>query len=178
MNKSERRVQSKTATFRIDEALLNALQHEADMKQISLNTLANQLFREYIEWYANAPKAGYVTLRKSLVNLMFDRLTDDEIIELAKETAKETRDIVTLMTSEYTLESALNVIEHKVRISGFTYRRQVSGDQYTYIIHHDMNRKWSLYYAGLFKAEFEQLGKTDSEFTVSDKSLIFKVRVD
>lgn len=109
----QNRVESKTASFRIDNNLLDFLQQEAAL-QVSLNTLANQIFREYIEWYANAPKAGYVTVRRSLIEQMLNNSTEEQILEYAKMTAKESRDINLILTSEYTLSSALKVMEHKL----------------------------------------------------------------
>ena len=174
---STRRVESKTASFRIDLGLLDELQQEAELKQVSLNTLANQIFKEYVEWYASAPKAGYVTVRKSLIVRMLNDLTEDEILDYARTTAKDSRDINLLLTGEYTLQSVLRVIEHKVRISGYRYRRELKDDSQNYIIQHDLGRKWSLYLGALFKSEFEEVGLKNTEFEILDNILVFKIRM-
>src|SRR5919197_3491438 len=97
---STKRPESKTASFRIDTGLLDDLEQVANLKQISLNTLANQIFREYIEWYASAPKSGYVTVRKSLLVEMLNEMTEEKILEYAKVTAKDSRDINLLLAGE------------------------------------------------------------------------------
>jgi hypothetical protein len=171
-----KRSESKTASFRIDSALLDLLQQQAEIKEVSLNTLANQIFREYIEWYANAPKAGYVMVRKSLLSEILNNTTEEKILEYAHITAKESRDINLLLTSEYTMASALKVIEHKIRISGYNYRRELKGDVQTYVIQHELGRKWSLYLGALFKAEFEEVGYKDVEFEILDNILVFKIK--
>ena len=175
---STKRPESKTASFRIDTGLLDDLEQEANLKQISLNTLANQIFREYIEWYASAPKSGYVTVRKSLLVEMLNEMTEEKILEYAKITAKDSRDINYLFTGEYTLHSALKVIEHKIRISGYRYRRELKNDIQTYVIQHDLGRKWSLYLGALFKSEFDEVGHRDAEFEISDNALVFRVKMD
>lgn len=171
-----RNARNQTASFRIDGEILEELQQEADLKQVSLNTLANQIFREYVEWYASAPKAGYVTVRRSLVVQMLNDMTEEQILNYAKITSKDSRDINLLLTGEYTLSSALKVIEHKIRISGYRYRRELKGEMQNYIIQHDLGRKWSIYLGALFKEEFEEVGHKDTEFEILDNILIFRIR--
>jgi hypothetical protein len=154
------------------------MQNEANSKQVSLNTLANQIFREYVEWYASVPKAGYVTIRRSLLVEMLNEMTEEKILEYAKVTAKDSRDINLLLAGEYTLTSVLKVIEHKIRISGYKYRRELKGDTQTFIIQHDLGRKWSLYLGALFKAEFEEVGNRDTEFEISENSLVFRIKMN
>jgi hypothetical protein len=165
---------TKTASFRIDSSLLDALSQDSNNKQISLNTLVNQILREYIEWYANAPKVGYLVVRKTLMSAMLEKFNEDQIRQLAKITAKQSREINLLFTSEYTIESTLKVIEYKMRLSGYVYRKDVHGDQYVYTIEHGMGPKWSLYLAELFAAEFEEVHRK-AEFEKLDNLLAFKV---
>jgi hypothetical protein len=167
--------QTKTASFRIDGSLLDALADDSNGKQISLNTLVNQILREYIEWYANAPKVGYMIVRKSLMSAMLEKFSEDQIRQLAKLTAKQSREINLLFTSEYNIESALKVIEYKMRMSGYVYRKDVHDDNYFYVIEHGLGPKWSLYLAELFAAEFEEVHRK-AEFEKLDNLLAFKVR--
>ena len=168
--------QSKPASFRIDLNLMDRLQQEADLKQISLNTLANQIFKEYVEWYASAPKASYVPVRRSLIVRMLNDLSEEEILDYAKTTAKDSRNINLLLTGKYTLESVLRVIEHKVRISGYQYRRELNDDGKNYVIQHDLGLKWSLYLGALFKAEFEEVGLKNAEFETLENILVFRIK--
>jgi hypothetical protein len=165
---------TKTASFRINESLLDALLEDSNTRQISLNTLVNQILREYIEWYANAPKVGYLVVRKSLISAMLEKFNEDQIRKLAKLTAKQSREINLLFTSEYTLESALKVIEYKMRLSGYVYRKDVNDNQFLYTIEHGMGPKWSLYLAELFAAEFKEVNH-QAEFEKLDNLLAFKV---
>jgi hypothetical protein len=130
-----------------------------------------------VEWYASAPKAGYVTVRRSLIVQMLADMTEEQVLEYARITAKDSRDINLLLTGEYTLSSALKVIEHKIRISGYRYRRELKGDMQSYIIQHDLGRKWSLYLGALFRAEFEEVGHRDTEFEILENILIFRIRM-
>ena len=167
---------TKTASFRIDGSLLDALQTDADAKQISLNTLVNQILREHIEWYANAPKVGYLIVRKSLMSAMLEKFNEDQIRQLAKVTAKQSREINLLFASEYNIESALKVIEYKMRMSGYVYRKDSHDGYHFYVVEHGMGPKWSLYLAELFALEFQEVHR-EAEFEKLDNLLAFKVRV-
>ena len=165
---------TKTASFRIDDSVLNALTTESEGKQVSLNTLVNQVLREYVEWYANAPKVGYMIVRKSLISAMLEKFTEEQIRQLAKITAKQSREINLLFATEYNIDSALKVIEYKMRMSGYVYRKEVHDKEYTYIVEHGMGPKWSLYLAELFAAEFQEV-KHEATFEKLDNLLAFKV---
>ncbi len=167
---------TRTASFRIENSLLSALGAESEAKQVSLNTLVNQVLREYIEWYANAPKVGYMIVRKSLISTMLEKFNDDQIRQLAKITAKQSREINLLFASEYNIDSALKVIEYKMRMSGYVYRKEVRDNEAAYIIEHGLGPKWSLYLAELFAAEFQEV-KHEAEFEKLDNLLAFKVSI-
>jgi hypothetical protein len=108
------------------------------------------------------------------MSAMLEKFNEDQISRLAKLTAKQSREINLLFTSEYTIESALKVIEYKLRLSGYVYRKDVSDDQYLYTIEHGMGPKWSLYLAELFAAEFQDVNRK-AEFEKLDNLLAFKV---
>jgi hypothetical protein len=169
------RKSTKTASFRIDDSLLEALLVESESKQISLNTLVNQVLREYIDWYANAPKVGYMIVRKSLMSAMLEEFNEDDIRQLARITSKQSREINLLFASEYNIDTALKVIEYKMRMSGYVYRKEIRDNQYVYVIEHGMGPKWSLYLAELFAAEFQEV-KHQAEFERLDQVIAFKVR--
>ncbi|MFZ1077783.1 MAG: hypothetical protein WAN47_10185 [Nitrosotalea sp.] len=78
-----------SVTFRIDSNELKQLKKEADHKEISLNTLAGQIFRQHIDWHSNAPKAGFVSVTKGLISGMLNKISDEEILKLAEYTAKK-----------------------------------------------------------------------------------------
>ena len=162
--------------MRIEDSLLDSLTEDSNSKQISLNTLVNQILREYIEWYANAPKVGYMIVRKSLISAVLEKFNEEQVRQLAKLTAKQSREINLLFTSEYSIDSALKVIEYKMRMSGYIYRKEIRDNYHVYIIEHGMGPKWSLYLAELFAAEFQEVER-QAEFEKLDNMLAFKVHV-
>ena len=166
--------QSESITFRLDSNILNKLHHEADQKDISVNTLVSHIIRRHIDWHSNAAKAGFVTVRKGLLSNLINRLPQKEISTIAEYIAKnETKDFVLLLRNEYNIESSLDVIETWIKISGYPYRHEVKYTQHSYVIQHDMGKNWSLYMAELYRFLFEEFGLQRVEFDLNHNTLDF-----
>jgi hypothetical protein len=171
--------QSESITFRLDNTILNKLHHEAEQKDISVNTLVGHIIRGHIDWHSNAAKAGFVTVRKGLLSNLINRLPENEISSIAEYIAKnETKDFVLLLRNEYNIGSALDVIETWIKISGYPYRHEVNYARHTYVIQHDMGKNWSLYMAELYRFLFEEFGLKKVEFDLNHNSLDFIVDTD
>jgi predicted DNA-binding ribbon-helix-helix protein len=171
--------QSESITFRLDNTILNKLHREAEQKDISVNTLVSHIIRSHIDWHSNAAKAGFVTVRRGLLSKLINRLPEKEISSIAEYIAKtETKDFVLLLRNEYNIESALDVIEMWIKISGYPYRHDVNYNLHSYVIQHDMGKNWSLYLAELYRFLFEEFGLKRVEFDLNDNSLDFIVNTE
>ena len=168
--------QSESITFRLDNTILNKLHYEAEQKDISVNTLVGHIIRRHIDWHSNAAKAGFVTVRRGLLIDLINRLPGKEISSIAEYIAKnETKDFVLLLRNEYNIESALDVIETWIKISGYPYRHEVNYTRHSYVIQHDMGKNWSLYLAELYRFLFEEFGLKKVQFDLNHNSLDFIV---
>jgi hypothetical protein len=168
--------QSESITLRLDSIILNKLQREAEQKDTSVNALVSHVVRRHIDWHSNAAKAGFVTVRRGLLIDLINRLPDKEISSIAEYIAKkETKDFVLLLRNEYNIESALDVIETWIKISGHPYRHDVNYTRHSYVIQHDMGRNWSLYMAEQYRFLFEEFGLKRVEFDINDNTLDFVV---
>jgi hypothetical protein len=168
--------QSESITFRLDNTILNKLHYEAEQKDISVNTLVSHIIRRHIDWHSNAAKAGFVTVRRGLLSNLINRLPEKEISSIAEYIAKnETKDFVLLLRNEYNIESALDVIETWIKISGYPYTHEVNYTRHSYVIQHDMGKNWSLYITELYRFLFEEFGLKKVEFDLSHNSLHFIV---
>jgi hypothetical protein len=166
-------------TFRLDNTILNKLHHEAEQKDISVNTLVSHIIRRHIDWHSNAAKAGFVTVRRRLLSNLINRLPEKEISSIAEYIAKnETKDFVLLLRNEYKIESALDVIETWIKISGYPYRHEVNYTRHSYVIQHDIGKNWSLYLAEVYRFLFEEFGLKKVEFDLNHNSLDFIVDIE
>jgi hypothetical protein len=115
--------------------------------QTSLNTLANQIFKQHIDWHSEASKAGYVPLLKPVISKLLDRLSEEDVIRVAEEVSKDIfKDVMLLKRDENDLVSTLNHIESWIKMSGFPYKVELDEDKevYSYVLQHDMGKKFSL----------------------------------
>ena len=100
---------------------------------------------------------------------LINRLTEKEISSIAEYIAKnETKDFVLLLRNKYNIESALDVIETWIKISGHPYRHEVNYAQHSYVIQHDMGRNWERFL-------FEEFGLKRVNFDINDNTLDFVV---
>lgn len=178
MEKNEAKHQehhSESITFRLDNILLNKLSREAEQNDISVNTLVSHIIRMHFDWHSNAAKAGFVTVRRGLLSNLISRLSEKEIIPIAEYIAKnETKDFVLLLRNEYGIESALDVIETWIKISGYPYRHEVNYTRHSYMIQHDMGKNWSIYMSELYRFLFEEFGLKRVEFDLNNNSFGFQ----
>jgi uncharacterized FlaG/YvyC family protein len=167
---------SESVTFRFDSRILERLKSEAGEKQISLNTLVNQIAAQHLDWHTHASKAGFVTVRKAKIEKMLEEIPEEKIVKIAEYVAKtESRDFIMMLRNEYSITSGLDVIETWMKIAGYSYRHETDGSVHSYVIHHDMGKKWSLYLREQYRFLFEDFGLQRVDFTISESTLSFRV---
>jgi hypothetical protein len=178
--KKTRKEGSKTATFRINSEVLEYLNEESQQKRTSLNTLVSQILLSHAEFHTFASRAGMVSIPKTLLMRLMERLSPKEVIELSEYIAmNELKDTVLLMKTHYDEASLLQFIESWARAGGYPYRYHVKDDDghsrtTSFVIQHDMGERWSLFFVELFKFAFEQMGTTIS-FQHTPNTITFEV---
>jgi hypothetical protein len=176
---------SETTTFRFDYETLKSLREEAKQKDISTNTLLNQIVKEHLKWHANASNAGFIAVRRLLITNLINYLSEQDIICVAENVAKNTnKDSILLLEKEYTMKSALDFLESWIKISGYKYRHEEINDgqnRHMYLIQHDMGIKWCIYLANLYQFLFDEVKKDNKrriEFEITENTLVFTVDID
>ena len=177
------RDKNESVTFRISTKALKSLRNEAEQKDISTNTLVNQIINEHLSWHSNAAKAGFIAVRRPFVTKVINNLSEQEIISLAEYVAKSAnKDAILLIKKEYTMKSALAFWESWIKISGYPYRHEETNNghvRHYYVIQHDMGKKWSIYLANLYQFLFDELGQSKKiEFDKTENTLAFEIDSD
>lgn len=176
---SEERRKTETIAFRLDTNLIERLRKEASQKEISLNTMASQIFRQHVDWHSNAAKAGFLTVRKGLILRLLEIAPEDQLVEIAEYIAKkETKNFVLMLRNEYNITSALDVVETWIRIAGYPYRHDANYSKHSYTIQHEMGKKWSMYLAEQYRFLFEDFEVKKVKFDITDSVLAFSVDTD
>jgi predicted DNA-binding ribbon-helix-helix protein len=172
----KQRKDTESITFRLERQILNKLRHEAAQKDVSINTLVSQIIKQHGEWHSNAAKAGFVSVRKGFLTRLMEKLPEQEVSFITEQIAKkETKDFVMLLRNEYTLESALSVLECWVRICGFPFRHENTDTIHSYVIQHEMGKKMSNYTAELYRNLFHEFFLKKVHFDLTDNAVSFVV---
>jgi hypothetical protein len=138
--------------------------------------LVNQTLKQHIEWYSNVQKAGFISVRKALIQRLLQKHSDAQISEMAKEVAEvSTKDLILLLRNKFTIVSALDVLESWIKISGYVYSHNVSGSKHSLIIQHNMGQKWSVYLVELCKHVCQQFKFTDYSVDITENVILIEV---
>lgn len=65
-----------TVTFRIDENVMDVLRSESEKREVSLNTMVNQVLRRFTEWDMYEPKVGMIPIARPLVSALFESVDE------------------------------------------------------------------------------------------------------
>lgn len=130
----------------------------------------------HANWYSNAGKAGFLPVTRSLLVELLKKHSDKDISEIARSVAKETtKDIVLILRKQYNTESFLDVIETSIKASNYPYRHEVNDTMHTFIIQHDMGKKWSIYLADLYQSMIEEFDVRRMNYDLTDNTASFSI---
>ncbi len=164
------------ATFQINENTLKKLDAESKKEGISRSVLINRILSEHVDWHYLSSKSDFISVRKPLVLKLMKKFSEREIISIAKYVARTTnRDTLLALRQHYDITAALDLIETWLRISGFSYQREISNSTYSYEIRHSMGKKWSLYLSEIFRNGFKEFGLKKIDFEITENTLSFRL---
>jgi hypothetical protein len=142
------------------------------------NQKRNKSFKDHLDWHTFAAQARLYHVPRASMSRIVDKLTEEELSELAITIAKKDfADIGLLLRGEFTLPSFLNILENWSRVSSFPYKHEVTHDVHNFIIQHDMGRKYSFLIKELYRYTLEEIfeRKSCSGLCITPLSLFKKV---
>ena len=167
---------SLSITFRIPTERLSQLRNETGVKQVSLNTLVNQVIKEHIDWHGTASQAKMYYLPRSLLMRLINEYTEEEIHELARQTAKnDLVDISLFLKGGFTVASLAEITETWLKISRMPYRYETDGDSSQIVIQHDMGLKYSFLVRDISRYLLEVAFEARASYNITDDTLVIKM---
>lgn len=164
-----------TVTFRLNENVMNGIRTEAENRTNSVNNFANHILKRFTDWDKFESLAGMIHINRPVVIEIFNKKSSEEIVNLAKFTAKDAIYNTILFThGKKDLNTFLLWIENEMNKHSFTVRHVMEESIHKYIIRHEMGYKFSLYYKTIIEEIFhDHLKEKNIEFTLSDEILLF-----
>ena len=174
---------SRSITFRLDTLTLDELQKEADLKELSLNVLVNQVLRRYVEWDRYESKLGMMPVPKLMLATLIDETVQvavdagisgidssrDRILKNAAKIAFNLmRDSVLFMKKTYNLWTVLEVLQEYMKVSGITSDHTIETERrHVFIIQHELGENWSLFAKELLSLIFTRLAEVNADITTT-----------
>jgi hypothetical protein len=167
---------TKGVTFRLPTEKLEHLRKAADARNISSNTLFNQILKAYLDWHSMVAYAKLYYLPKSFLIRLLNELTNDELNELARDVAKnELVDVCLFLRGEFNIASISQIAETWLRIAQMSHRIEVTEDIYKVIIEHDMGQKNSYLIREISRYLLEVAFEKKLSCDVTENAVILKV---
>src|SRR5438445_6287398 len=166
----------KISSFRISGKNLDKLKAQAQSRGVSLTTLVNEIFTDYLQWDITATKAGWVVVLAEVLKDLMNELDEKTLYKIAKRTADSTRDVRLMMTGDDTIDGFFSILRNRLRKSGISYMESSEKGMIKFIIHHNMGKKWSFFYKVQHERMLQNLGRPATlDFTES--TLIINVKI-
>lgn len=169
---------SESITLRFDEATLNELRNEAELKLESVNTLINQIVKAYTLWHKPASSTGLIYINKYLYRDILENLSDEQIKEVANKFVRQYFiDMIEMFDNTVSSSVYIGILLKWIEISEFKYRiyedRQL--DYTTYKFQFDLGLKFSQFMANLIRNTMESLGQTGIKVEVTEHLVILRL---
>jgi hypothetical protein len=149
-----------TRSFRFNESAFLALEEEARKRNISLNTLVNQLFLTFANFDRYFQKFGMLKISKVAYRRTLKAVPDQEIVEAAREVAQNSARVVLL--TRYGTLSLAGVLQYLKSLAEygywFEYNEVLSPERKRVVtLTHGLGEKFSLFMIAYSKSLFEQI---------------------
>ena len=166
-----------TASFRLDESALGALQDDAKKQNVSVNTLLNQLVLTYANYDRPMKRFRMIKLPASTFKHMLRAATNDTIIEAGKLAGGDVpKTYMVSRWGELTGENALSYLKITADHTGlFEYSEVVHGGKTNVTLSHDFGAKGSLFLQRYVQAIFEHL-EVPIRFLPDENAVAFELR--
>jgi hypothetical protein len=166
-------------TFRLPSENLEQLYKEAETRQISVNTLVNQIINEHLDWHLYAAQAKLYYVPKPFISRVLGGFTEQQLSDLAEASAnKDFVDIGLLLRGEFTISSFLSILENWSRISDIPYRTEENEIAQKIIIEHNMGQKYSYLFKEIYRRLLENAFDTKTQFDITDNTIVLTIYKD
>jgi hypothetical protein len=147
-------------------------------KSITPNTLVNQIVKAHVNWHSMAAHAKLYYLPKSFLIKLLNELTEEELNDLALETAKnDLVDISLFLRGGFTIASLSDITETWLRISQMPYRCEINEDSSKIIIEHDMGLEYSYLIREICRYVLEIVFETKTYCDITENTITIKLEL-
>ena len=166
-----------TASFRLDESALAAVQEDAKKQNVSVNTLLNQLVLTYANFDRPMKRFRMIKLPASTFKHMLQAATNETVVEAGHATGEDVPKtyIRARCGGDLTVENALAYLKITADHTNlFEYSEVSRGGRVNVTLSHDYGAKGSLFLQRYVQAIFEPLGRPP-KFSADANAVAFEL---
>jgi len=170
------RAKTATASFRLDESALNALQEDAKKQNVSVNTLINQLILTYANYDRPMKRFHMVKVSASTFRHILHAAKNETIVEAGNLAGNDgPKTFIVAKSGEVNIENALAYLKTMGNFSAlFEYSEVMHGGKVSITLTHDFGPKGSLFLQEYVRAVFEPIGKP-LKFQSDENAVLFEL---
>jgi len=163
-------------SIRVDGLVKNNLNEECDFKKMTLNSLISQILSKYVERGALYKDVGFMSVRKSLLKILFQQISESCIKKISQTSGKEFfKETVLYLYGEYDKNSVIKTLDSWFDVSNIPFRKIDNIDSTKFIIHHELGSEWTLYFITMMKSIFDELNIKSSNYVKTIHSVSFNI---
>lgn len=168
-----------TRTFRLESQLDEVLRAEAEEKGVSVNNLANQIFRRFAFSDRYYGKGQSITFSPQTLELLISRIPDEDMGEAGELSGSvRPRDRLLMRGRRLDFDSLVWYIEE---ILGgyndwFICDHYEQKDEHLFHLRHMYSEKWSIFLAKYIEAMFKAILDSEVEITKIEDAVTVRIR--
>ncbi|HJT10077.1 MAG TPA: hypothetical protein VJ771_04770 [Candidatus Nitrosotalea sp.] len=163
-------------SLRIDEEIFEKIKKLADSENNSVNHVINNLLEKSTIWNIHASSAGWIPMPKMLLMELIEMYSYEQIESLARKLGKEiARDILLFTHCKYDVDSWIDFLKIRASIAGFQFSEQRDGKIISFVLHHGMGKKWTVWFKSFYEMVLLDM-KASVSFEVTENTLHAKIQ--
>jgi hypothetical protein len=167
---------TETITFRLLSKLVEELKKEAELEKINLNAFVSKILTDHMKWGRYERKVGLLPMTKPFVKDAINRMTEEEIVNLAHKIEKDDfTNILVFTKGDQGIDEFIEILRSWLNVAYMQHYIEKGNDSFHFTIQHDLGNKWSLYVKTMIsELAHDVLGKKiQMKTTDSTISLVF-----
>ena len=165
-------------TFRLDDITDEVLSNEAERQGITVNSLANQIFKKFAIYDRYTMRHKFISFTLQIFEVILG-ICDGKLLAASGETAGSefSREALKTLGLSHSRESVIRVIRDIASRSANWYDCEFHpfNGQEGVLAMHTLGEKWSLFLAGFFRAFMKSVLNVQIDPEITSHSVFFKL---
>lgn len=153
---------------------INRLQYESEFKDVSFNTIINQIIKNHLDWYSNASLSKMSCIPKSIITKAIHQLTEQQLSEFAQTVVNDLQLLSLLLRGEFSFVSFLDTLNIWLRITQTPYRSDETGHEYKIVIRHDMGYKYTFLLKEVFRLVMKERYHMSFHYNMTENTILIR----